>query len=124
MDKGQLWTEVLNEISQRISKASYDTWLKNLKVIEMTNDNLIIETGNEFQKDWLESQYIHQLEEIIRERTGEKKELIFVAEERKHTTTATITDNPTEYVQISDLLKKIEELESRISDLEKKDSLE
>ena len=121
MDVEQLWSEVLERIQQRIQLASYDAWFKNTKAVEMKGKLLIVETSNEFQRDWLENQYRKQVEELLYERTGETLEASFITGEKVMMTSSTTpASSQTKYVDVSDLLKRIENLEMRVSELEKK----
>lgn len=121
MDVEQLWSEVLEKIQQRIQKASYDTWFKNTKAVDMKDNLLMIETTNEFHRDWLENQYKEQVEEILYVLTGETLKTSFTIGEKMMMTSSTTTaHSQTKYIDISDLLKKIENLERRVSELEKK----
>jgi|SRR5699024_8184716 len=121
MDVEQLWSEVLERIQQRIQKASYDTWFKNTKAVEMKDNLLMIETANEFQRDWLENRYKEQVEELLYVLTGERLKASFtIGEKMMMTSSTTEAHSQTKYIDVSDLLKKIENLERRVSELEKK----
>ena len=121
MDVEQLWSEVLARIQQRIQRASYDTWFKNTKAVEIKDKILMVETSNEFQRDWLDNQYRKQVEELLYELTGETLEASFIIGEKvMMTSSTTAASSQTKYVDVSDLLKRIENLEMRVSELEKK----
>lgn len=55
----KLWAEVLAKIEERISRPSFETWLKSTKLISYEKENVTIAVPNTFSKDWLESNYIH-----------------------------------------------------------------
>ncbi|AST93934.1 chromosomal replication initiation protein DnaA [Sutcliffiella cohnii] len=73
-----LWSKALQEIQKKISKPSFDTWLKATKAHSLQGDNLIITAPNEFARDWLESRYSALIGEIISEITGEVLTIKFI----------------------------------------------
>ena len=50
-----LWNKTLAEIEKKVSKPSYDTWLKSTEAHAIQGDVFIIVAPNEFARDWLES---------------------------------------------------------------------
>ncbi|MHA6252974.1 chromosomal replication initiator protein DnaA [Oceanobacillus sp. CAU 1775] len=74
----ELWLAVLEKIEEKVSKPSYDTWLKNTKAVELDKSKLIVSAPNEFARDWLENQYTVIISEILEEVTGSKLETKFI----------------------------------------------
>ncbi|MFC4024178.1 chromosomal replication initiator protein DnaA [Oceanobacillus longus] len=74
----ELWVATLEKIEERISKPSFDTWLKNTKAESLEKDTLIISAPNEFARDWLENQYTELISEILDEVTGTKLNTKFI----------------------------------------------
>lgn len=68
----------LEKIEEKISKPSFDTWLKNTKAETLEKDTLIISAPNEFARDWLENQYTDLISEILDEVTGTKLNTKFI----------------------------------------------
>ena len=66
----QLWAQILEKMENRISKPSYETWLGETEVAELTNNHLIVSVPNEFTKNWLDQRYTEFIDEIILELTG------------------------------------------------------
>ena len=52
-----LWDKVLINIEKKVSKPSFDTWLKITKAHMLQGDTLIVTAPNEFARDWLEGRY-------------------------------------------------------------------
>lgn len=77
----KLWDEVLSKIEERISRPSFETWLKSTKLISYEEENVTIAVPNTFSKDWLESNYIHLISGILSEITGEDRFIHFVVPE-------------------------------------------
>ncbi|MBU5268179.1 chromosomal replication initiator protein DnaA [Virgibacillus proomii] len=66
----EIWVATLERIEEKISKPSFDTWLKNTKAEAIKNNTLIISAPNEFARDWLENQYTKLISDILTEITG------------------------------------------------------
>jgi len=75
---GDLWSRVLSEIEKKISKPSFETWLKSTKAFSLKNDTLTIIAPNEFARDWLESKYSSLIMDTVLEITGAELEIKFI----------------------------------------------
>lgn len=74
-----LWNKVLERIQTRISKPSYETWVKSTKAHSLHGDAIVVAAPNFFNRDWLEGHYTHLTSEIIDELTGEKLDVYFIS---------------------------------------------
>jgi chromosomal replication initiator protein len=73
-----LWNAALSNIEKKISKPSFDTWLKSTKAHSLQGDLLVITAPNEFARDWLEERYSHLISSILAEITGEELVVKFI----------------------------------------------
>lgn len=73
-----LWNRVLEALEARVSKPSYETWLKSTKANDIKEDTMIIVAPNEFARDWLEGHYTELISETIEEITGTKLNVKFI----------------------------------------------
>ena len=73
-----LWNRVLGEIEKKISKPSFETWLKSTKAHSLRGDTLVIVAPNEFARDWLDSRYSRLIAETIYDITGEELAIKFI----------------------------------------------
>ncbi|WP_174734646.1 chromosomal replication initiator protein DnaA [Mesobacillus harenae] len=73
-----LWNKALANIEKKISKPSYDTWLKSTKAHSLQGDTLTITAPNEFARDWLEERYSQLIAGILDEITGEELSVRFI----------------------------------------------
>ncbi|AXI00678.1 chromosomal replication initiator protein DnaA [Sporosarcina sp. PTS2304] len=73
-----LWDQVLKNIEARVSKPSFETWLKSTKLLTYESENATISVPNSFAKDWLETHYVHLITGILSELTGEDRIIEFV----------------------------------------------
>lgn len=67
----KVWEKALAMIETKLSKPSFETWLKSTKAIALDDDTLFISAPNEFSRDWLESRYAQLIVETLYEITGE-----------------------------------------------------
>jgi len=76
-----LWNSALEEIEKKISKPSFDTWLKNTKAEKLSEDILTVNVPNEFARDWLEGRYTKLIADILFELTGAQLTTKFIIPE-------------------------------------------
>src|SRR5690625_7528487 len=74
----ELWAATLNNIEQKISKPSFDTWLKKTEARTIDEETIIIDVPNEFARDWLEGHYTNLIREILYDLTGAELTVKFV----------------------------------------------
>ncbi len=65
-----LWDKALLEMEAKVSKPSFDTWLKATKAEMIQDDTITITAPNEFARDWLENRYIKFIAETLQDITG------------------------------------------------------
>lgn len=65
-------------IETKISKPSFETWLKSTKAHSLQGDTLTITAPNEFARDWLEERYSQLISGILYEITGEELIVKFI----------------------------------------------
>lgn len=53
----ELWQQILSVIQTKVSKPSFDTWLKSTKATVFNENTLLICAPNTFAKEWLEAKY-------------------------------------------------------------------
>lgn len=79
----QLWNETLKKIEGKISKPSFDTWLKSTEAIDLNDQIITIAAPNEFARDWLENSYSKLISDTLFELTGTEMEPKFVIPETR-----------------------------------------
>ncbi|GBF11455.1 chromosomal replication initiator protein DnaA [Tepidibacillus sp. HK-1] len=73
-----LWQKALSIIETKLSKPSFETWLKSTQISSLVNNDLTIIAPNEFARDWLESRYSGLIQDTLFEVIGEKLNIKFV----------------------------------------------
>jgi hypothetical protein len=54
----EIWERVLEELSLQMTRATYDTWLKDTRAIRLEEDCLVVAVRTGYSKDWLENQLL------------------------------------------------------------------
>ena len=73
-----LWDQVLSQMEKKVSKPSYETWLKSTKAASLKGDTLTVTAPNEFARDWLEGRYTHLISSVLYEVIGEELMVKFI----------------------------------------------
>lgn len=73
----ELWDKALASIKTKLSKPSFETWLKSTKADSLDDDTLVVCAPNEFARDWLESQYLGLITEVVQDLTGSELNVKF-----------------------------------------------
>lgn len=121
----ELWEQVLQLISQKISKPSFDTWLAKTTA-EIEDDVIFVTASNEFARDWLQERYKPLIFETVREVAGKTYDIEIVSSDKGFTLEQLSFHNhrKSAYDELKKLIeaqqKKIHELEDRIARLEQK----
>lgn len=73
-----LWNQTLELMQEKVSKPSYETWLKATEASDLQGDTVVIEAPNEFARDWLESRYTNLITDALEDITGSALQVKFV----------------------------------------------
>lgn len=74
----EIWSSVLAQVETKISKPSFETWLKSTKLLSYQSDTVTISAPNSFARDWLENHYVHLITGILSDLTGDDLLIKFV----------------------------------------------
>lgn len=73
-----LWNEILNKLEEKVSKPSFDTWLKETEAKKLEDDLFYVSVPNEFTKSWLEQRYTEAITECLFDVTGANLKVKFM----------------------------------------------
>lgn len=73
-----LWDRVLASVEKKVSKPSFETWLKSTKAHSLQGNTIVVTVPNEFARDWLEGNYTNLISTTIYELIGEKMNVKFI----------------------------------------------
>ncbi len=76
-----LWQQVLAVIRLKLSKPSFDTWMKSTKALIFNESQLIICAPNNFAREWLENRYIKQISSAVFDLFGNQVDVKIVIQE-------------------------------------------
>lgn len=65
-DAQTLWSRILGELELTVSRAHFNTWLKNTRGVKIEDGTFYIGVPNEFYKDWLTNKFHKELLKILR----------------------------------------------------------
>lgn len=80
MDENKLWETVLSQIQFCISKANFETWFRNTRIISKKDEVVYIGVSNSFVKEWLENKYNHLILKILRNTEKGIKKIEYLVE--------------------------------------------
>ncbi len=80
MQNDELWQSVLSEMELQVSRANFLTWLKNSRLVENTEDAVMIALPNHFAKEWVETKYDKLILGIVRNFITSVKKVEYVVE--------------------------------------------
>ncbi|MDR0359387.1 MAG: chromosomal replication initiator protein DnaA [bacterium] len=78
MNCDQIWTAVQEELRFHLAKPSYDTWLKNTRLLSADGSVFRVGVPSKLAKDWLEDRFAGLIQETLQAVTGGEIEVDFV----------------------------------------------
>jgi chromosomal replication initiator protein len=90
---GELWSEALEEIKDRVGKQNFDTWIKPVRFITKNRNEVTLEVPNKFFRDWLTENYIGQIENILATFAKQDIKIVFSVNQ-KLAARSTVEKNP------------------------------
>lgn len=61
----EIWQATLDEIEKKMSKPSFETWLKTTRPVSLNENTLVISVPNDFTKDWLQGRYAELIKQSL-----------------------------------------------------------
>ena len=77
MRADQIWQAALGELQLQMTKATFDTWVKNTHVVSYEDGAFIIGVHNAFTKDWLENRLLTTIKRTLVGIVGRSVEVKF-----------------------------------------------
>jgi chromosomal replication initiator protein len=74
----ELWEEVLNLIKVELTEVSFNTWLKTINPISLSDDEIILAAPNDFTKGILEGRYLNLIKNAIKEVSKKDYKINFI----------------------------------------------
>lgn len=80
MNNEDIWKKFLDKIIKKISPTSYNTWFKDLKLISIDNNDIILMTPYLVQKNHIKENYMEEIEETFQEITNSIHNIVIYIE--------------------------------------------
>jgi len=87
----QAWQATLGQLQMDMSKAAYDTWVRDTEFISYKDSNFTIGVQNAYARDWLESRLSDTVVRLLTGLTGEPQEVSFIVSHFDESYSETIT---------------------------------
>ena len=81
----ELWQSALSALEHKFSKPIFEMWIKPLRVVSLTGNELLLAVQNSFARDWVENRLKTQITEVLAEIFGTGFDLQFVVVENAET---------------------------------------
>ncbi|HEY8296402.1 MAG TPA: chromosomal replication initiator protein DnaA [Candidatus Baltobacteraceae bacterium] len=72
-----LWQSALAALEQKFSKPIFEMWIKPLRLVSLTGNELLLAVQNNFARDWVENRLKAQISQVLTETFGAVLELQF-----------------------------------------------
>ena len=76
----QVWQTTLSQLQLQMTRATFDTWVKDTHIVDHENDCLVIGTKNVFAKDWLENRLSNTISRTVANVLGRSVVIEFVVD--------------------------------------------
>ncbi|MFP4370671.1 MAG: chromosomal replication initiator protein DnaA [Halanaerobium sp.] len=114
-----IWKKTLENIKEKITNPSFNTWFSETKAVMTTEENqLVLQVPNNFIQEWIESQYTDLIEEILEDLTGNKWTLILLTPEEVKKFKENKNNNKKEETKNEDQVEIVNEKEEENNNIE------
>jgi chromosomal replication initiator protein len=78
MNAEQAWQSTLGQLQMEMPKASFDTWVRDTRVVQFENEQLTIAVRNAYARDWLESRLSNNVTQLLSGFLDQKVSVAFI----------------------------------------------
>jgi len=75
----ELWQRCLSELALQMTRATFDTWLRNTRPVACEDNTLVIGVRSEYARDWLENRLLPVIQRNLKAIAGQDIGVRFVA---------------------------------------------
>jgi chromosomal replication initiator protein len=106
MNADQVWPAALGELELQMTQATFDTWLRNSRLMKYEKGLFVIGVKSGYAKDWLENRLLATIKRTLTRLTGQTVEVRFVVcgEEPQPKNGVTLLDLPALATEITPAL--------------------
>jgi chromosomal replication initiator protein len=95
MQSEQIWQAALGQLQLEMSKATFDTWVREAALLTYEDGAFVIGVSNAYAKDWLENRLQHTVKRILTGLTSRSVDVRFVVWNTANTKTDVVAEAPT-----------------------------
>jgi chromosomal replication initiator protein len=92
MNAKQVWQAALGDLQLQISRANYETWLKNTCVVAIEDGLVVVGVPNTFAKEWLENRFASVIRRTLISILGQTVEVKYTVHQTDSPSSAKIDD--------------------------------
>ena len=81
MNTNQVWQDTLGQLQLQMTRATFDTWLKDTRLVSQTQNKLVIGTKNTYAKDWLENRLFTTIDRTVTGLLGRSVDIQFTVDD-------------------------------------------
>lgn len=78
MNADQIWPAALGELQLQMTQATFDTWLRDSRMVKYEDGVLVIGVKSGYAKDWLEARLLPTIKRTLARLTGQTVEIKFI----------------------------------------------
>ncbi len=78
MNAEQVWPAALGELQLQMTQATFDTWLRDSRMVKYQDGVLVIGVKSGYAKDWLETRLLPTIKRTLARLTGQTVEVRFI----------------------------------------------
>jgi chromosomal replication initiator protein len=101
----ELWRSALEALERKFSKPIFEMWIKPIRLVTITNEELVLSVQSNFARDWVEHRLKAQIAEVLAEVFGASLDLQFTVAEPDHGPAGAATQVPPAMVRAQEELR-------------------
>ncbi|MGD8856887.1 MAG: DnaA N-terminal domain-containing protein, partial [Chloroflexota bacterium] len=103
MNSELAWKATLGELELQMTKATFNTWLKDARLVSSEEDKYIVGVRNDYAKDWLESRLSDTITRTLSTIAGKQVGVSFVVHKDEPVNQAPVANGVARKIQTGPL---------------------
>ena len=80
MNTDQVWEAALGQLQMQMTQATFDTWVKDTRLVSRNHQTLVVGAKSAFAKDWLENRLLPTINRTVSGLLGHPVDIEFVVD--------------------------------------------
>ena len=107
-----IWLEVQSNIEKVLTPQTYNTWIKPIRFLSVSNDLIELAVPNKFIREWVVEKYVGMIQEAVSSLTNTKYQIHFLITEPSENG----KENVESIIDVKDAVSEAEKVKFRNSD--------